>query len=114
MKATLTFPELMKTQNKKLPNKALAFKLLDEATISQNQQHMCLTSANYLTFKSMKIALKIFFSDKTSTSKDVLNQFESVNFKQEELVFVMLIRTLNLEENLILKLKKGKITRCVI
>ena len=70
----------MEDQNVKLPGKVLAFKLLDGATISENQQQMCLTLANDLTFNSMKSTLKRILSDKTNKK----NQF------------YVLIRTLNL------------------
>ena len=49
---------LMQNQNMKLPNKVNAFKLLDGASISENQLQMCLTLANDLTYSSMKTALK--------------------------------------------------------
>ena len=55
----------------KLPNKVLAFKLLDEATIFENQEQMRLTLAKDQTFNSMKTALKRTFLDKTNASKDV-------------------------------------------
>ena len=42
----------------KLPNKVLVLKLLGEPLISENQQQMCLTLANDLTFSSMKTTLK--------------------------------------------------------
>ena len=68
---------LMEHQNMKLPDKVLAFKLLDGAAISENQRQMCLTLAHDLTFNSMKTALKRIFSDKTNTLKDLTNQFEN-------------------------------------
>ena len=55
----------------KLPNKVLAFKLLDEATIFENQEQIRLTLAKDQTFNSMKTALKRTFLDKTNASKDV-------------------------------------------
>ena len=58
---------LMENQNMKLPDKVLAFKLLDGA-ISENQRQKCLTLAHNLTFNSMKTTLKRIFSDKTNTS----------------------------------------------
>ena len=79
----------MEDQNVKLPGKVLAFKLLDGATISENQQQMCLKLANDLTFNSMKSTLKRILSDKTNKK----NQF------------YVLIRTLNLGGKLILKIK---------
>lgn len=48
----------MENQTMKLPNKVLVFKLLGEPLISENQQQMCLTLANDLTFSSMKTTLK--------------------------------------------------------
>ena len=41
------------------------------------------------TFNSMKTALKRIFSDKANTLKDLTNQFENLNIKQEESVFVV-------------------------
>ena len=48
----------MENKNIKLPNKVIVFKLLGEPLISENQQQMCLTLANDLTFSSMKTTLK--------------------------------------------------------
>ena len=50
---------------------------------------MCLTLVHDLTFNSMKTALKRIFSDKANTLKDLTNQFENLNIKQEESVFVV-------------------------
>ena len=74
---------------------------------------MCLTLAHGLTFNSMKTALKRIFSDKTNTSKDATNQFENLNIKQEEQVFVV-DQSTKLRRKINPKDKKGKITRCVI
>ena len=104
---------LIENQNMKLLNKILAFKLLDRATISENQRQMCLTLAHDLTFSSMKTARKRIFSDKTNTSKDITNQFENLNIKQEESVFVV-DQSTKLRRKINPKYKKGKITRCVI
>ena len=52
----------------KLPQKFLAFKLLDGASVSENQRQMCLALANDLTYNSMKAALKHIFADKINTS----------------------------------------------
>ena len=52
----------------KLPQKFLAFKLLDGASVSENQRQMCLALANDLTYNSMKAALKHTFADKINTS----------------------------------------------
>ena len=38
----------------KLPDKLLAFKLLDWASVSENQRQMCLTLANDITYNRMK------------------------------------------------------------
>ena len=80
---------LMENQNKKLPDKVLNFKLLHGATISENQQQMCLPLAYDLTFNSLKTTLKRIFSYKTNTSKDFTNQFENLNIKQEESAFTV-------------------------
>ena len=80
---------LMENQGMKLPDKVLAFKLLDGALVSENQRQMCLTLANELTFNNMKTALKRIFSDKINGSRDVIvKQFDDLNLKQEELVYV--------------------------
>ena len=55
---------LMENQNMKLPDKVLAFKLLDGATISENQPQLRLTLANDVVFNSTKTALKKILSDK--------------------------------------------------
>ena len=70
-------------------DKVLDFKLLDGATVSENQRQMCLAFAHDLTFNSIKTALKRFFSDKTNPSKEVTNQFKNLNIKQEESVFAV-------------------------
>ena len=80
---------LMENQNMKLPDKVLAFKLLDGATTSENQQQMCLQLAYDLTFNSLKTTLKNIFCYKTNTSKDFTNQFENLNIKQEESAFAV-------------------------
>ena len=46
-----------------MPDKVLAFKLLDGASGSENQRQMCLTLANDLTYNSMKAALIRIFGD---------------------------------------------------
>ena len=66
----------MENQNMKLPDKVLAFKLLDGASVSENQRQMCLTLANDLTFNSMKTALKGIFNDKVNNSNDLENRLE--------------------------------------
>ena len=72
----------MQNQNMKLPDKVLAFKLLDGASISENQHQMCLTLANDLAFNSMKTALKRIFNDKVNNSNDLENRLEQLNIKQ--------------------------------
>ena len=44
----------MDSHNMKLTHKVLALKLLDGASVSENQRQMCLTLANDLTYNSMK------------------------------------------------------------
>ena len=104
---------LMNNQNMKLPDKVLAFKLLDGASISENQPQMCLTLPNDLTFNSMKTALKRIFNDKVNNSNDLENRLEQLNIKQEESVYVFdhnkkMKRKINPTD------KKGKVTRCII
>ena len=81
----------------KLPDKILAFKILEGATISENQRLMCLTLANDQTFNSMKTALKRTFSDQKTFQKML------------QISLKILILTLNLGGKLILKIKKGKL-----
>ena len=105
---------LMENQNLNLPNKVLAFKLLDGTTISENQQQMCLMLAHDLTFNSMKTALKRIFSDKnTLKESQYFNQFENFNIKREESVFVVDQNT-KLKRKTNPKDKKGEITRCIM
>ena len=99
---------LIENQNMKLLDKVIAFKLLNRATVSENQRQMCLTLVHDLTFNSMKTALKRIFSDKANTSKDVTNQFENLNIKQEESVFAV-DQSINLGGKLILNIKKEKL-----
>ena len=68
----------MENQNIKLPDKVLATKLLDGASISENQSQMCLTLANDLTFNSMKTALKRISNDKVNHSNDLDNRLEQL------------------------------------
>ena len=103
----------MQNQNMKLPDKVLAFKLLDGASISENQRQMSLTLAKDLTFNSMKTALKGIFNDKVNNSNDLENQLKQLNIKQEEPVYVFdhnkkMKRKINPTD------KKGKVTRCII
>ena len=44
----------MDSHNMKLTHKVVALKLLDGASVSENQRQMCLTLANDLTYNSMK------------------------------------------------------------
>ena len=103
----------MKIWNYSIKYKVLVFKLLDKATISANQLHMCLTLANYLAFHSIKTVLKIIFCDKTKTLKDISNQFQNLNFKQEESVFVVDRKT-KFRRKVYPTDNERKIRRCVI
>ena len=58
----------MDSHKMELPENFLAFKLLGGASVSENQRQMCLALANYLTYNSMKAALKHIFADKINTS----------------------------------------------
>ena len=44
----------MDSHDMKLPDKLLAFKLLDGASVSENQRQMCLALANDITYNRMK------------------------------------------------------------
>ena len=63
---------LMENQNMKLPDKVLAFKLLDGTTISENQRQMCLTLANDLAFK---VLCYLQFLKNTKFVRIILNHF---------------------------------------
>ena len=49
-----------------LPDTVLAFKLLDNAGLSQNNRQLALTACSYLRFNTMKAALKCIFSTNSS------------------------------------------------
>ena len=60
-----------------LPEPVLAFKLLDNAVLSQNERQLVLTAASTLDFSGMKSALKRIFG--TSTVSSTAN----INIKEE-------------------------------
>ena len=101
----------MDNHDMKLPNKVLAFKVLDGASVSEHQRQMCLTLANDLTYDSMKAALKRIFGDKISTSKDE-DYYNDVYVKQEE--SAMIFEQNKSKKKLNPLNKQGKITRCII
>ena len=101
----------MDNHNMKLPDKVLAFKVLDGASVSENQRQMCLTLANDLTYNSMKAALKRIFGDKISNLKDE-NCYDDVYVKQEE--SAMIFEHNKSKKKLNPVNKQGKISRCVI
>ena len=100
----------MDNHNMKLPDKVLAFKLLDGASVSENQRQMCLTLANNLTHNSMKAALKRIFSDKISISKDE-NYHDDVFIKREE--SAMILEQNKMKKKLNPMNKQRKIARCI-
>ena len=53
----------MSIYNMDLPDTVLAFKILEGAMITDNQQKMTLTLASDLSFKSMRVALKRIFGE---------------------------------------------------
>ena len=73
----------MDSHNMKLTHKVLALKLLDGASVSENQRQLCLTLANDLTCNSMKAALNQIFGDKINTSMNEEYTGNSI-IKQEE------------------------------
>ena len=100
----------MDSHNMKLPDKVLAFKLLDGTSDSENQRQMCLTLANDITYNRMKAACKHIFGDKINTSMTEQYNGNSIT-KQEESAMVF-------EQSKKKKVnhmdKQGKIARCVI
>ena len=105
----------MDSHGMKLPDKVLGFKLLDGASVSENQRQMCLTLANDLTYSSMKGALKRIFGDKINPLfqvKDSLN--DNIMIKQEETALIF-EQNKKVKKNKLNPLdKQGKLTRCVI
>ena len=77
----------MDSHNMKLPDTVLAFKLLDGASVSENERQMCLTLANDLTYNSMKAGFKYIFKDKINTSMNKEYNENSI-IKQEESAMV--------------------------
>ena len=103
----------MNNQNMKLPDNVLAFKLLDSASVSENQRQICLTLVDDLTYNSMKGALKHIFGDKIiNISKDE-EYYWGVNVKQEESA-VIFEQNKNFKKKLNLVNKQGEIARCII
>ena len=99
----------MNSHNMKLPDKVLAFKLLDGASVSENQRQMHLTLANDLTYNSMKAGLKYIFGNKINTSMNEEYNRNS-NIKQEESAMVF-EQSKNPKKKLNPMDKQGKITR---
>ena len=74
--------EKMLQFNLKLPNNILFFKLLESASLQDNEEQMALTLARDLKYESMKLALKRISLNMQSNSKN-----NEMNIKQEELLF---------------------------
>ena len=74
--------EKMLQFNLKLPNNILFFKLLESASLQDNEKQMALTLARDLKYESMKLALKRISLNVQSNSKN-----NEMNIKQEELLF---------------------------
>ena len=68
--------------NLKLPDNILCFKLLESASLQNNEKQMALTLARDLKYESMKLALKRISLNVQSNSKN-----NEMNIKQEELLF---------------------------
>ena len=67
--------------NLKLPD-ILCFKLLESASLQNNEEQMALTLASDLKYESMKLALK-----RISLSEQSNSENNEMNIKQEELSF---------------------------
>ena len=74
--------EKMLQFNLKLPNNILFFKLLESASLQDNEEQMALTLARDLKYESMKLALKRISLNVQSNSEN-----NEMNIKQEELSF---------------------------
>ena len=74
--------EKMLQFNLKLPNNILFFKLLESASLQDNEKQMALTLERDLKYESMKLALKRISLNVQSNSKN-----NEMNIKQEELLF---------------------------
>ena len=68
--------------NLKLPDNILCFKLLESASLQNNEEQMALTLASDLKYESMKLALK-----RISLSEQSNSENNEMNIKQEELSF---------------------------
>ena len=68
--------------NLKLPDNILCFKLLESASLQNNEKQMALTLARDLKYESMKLALKRISLNVQSNSEN-----NEMNIKQEELLF---------------------------
>ena len=68
--------------NLKLPDNILFFKLLESASLQNNEEQMALTLASDLKYESMKLALK-----RISLSEQSNSENNEMNIKQEELSF---------------------------
>ena len=102
----------MDSHGMKLPDKVLAFKLLDGALVSENQRQMCLTLANDLTYVNMKGALKRIFGDKISSRGNEYD--DNMIIKQEESAFIF-EQNKKIRKNKLNPVdKQGKLTRCII
>ena len=68
--------------NLKLPDNISCFKLLENASLQNNEKQMALTLARDLKYESMKLALKRISLNVQSNSEN-----NEMNIKQEELLF---------------------------
>ena len=68
--------------NLKLPDNILCFKLLESASLQNNEKQTALTLASDLEYESMKLALKRMSLNVQSNSENY-----EMNIKREELLF---------------------------
>ena len=68
--------------NLKLPDNILCFKLLESASLQNNENQTALTLASDLEYESMKLALKRMSLNVQSNSEN-----NEMNIKREELLF---------------------------
>ena len=103
----------MKIHNMALPDTVLAFKILEGAMITDNQQQMALTLAS---FKSMKGALKRIFGEKSymNSLNDDSHISSEPTIKEEDAFYTAQKKHKDKNKKLNPLTKQGKISQCAI
>ena len=76
----------MTEHDMKLPDAVLAFKLLDGASLSQEERQLALAVGNDLKLVTMKSALKMVFT-KPGTEQSLCNDMATMQIKQEDVFY---------------------------